>query len=226
MKNDEHLDIDLSFLDESGTTEPSPRSAQRTPAPTSAPTASSQNKKARSIQPTEPAQRGQRDTRLRNVFLFVIAATVVVSVMLANHDSSKPSVSRTPPPQNTNSTQNINPQEDEVVVGTYRCSSYHASKAKALTPSESELLLEAAQGKLEQQELRLESLGEMLEGSPVNEYSDQWEIDLFNRKVDEYNDLLADYNRDFARVDARIDTFNGQVDRYNAYLEANCTKSR
>lgn len=121
-----------------------------------------------------------------------------------------------------NAVQNSN--DDTVIRGQYRCSSYEASKVDALTPTDNESSIAILENSVEQQSAYLDSLENEINNSYVNEYSSQYEIDVYNGKVDQYNSKLSSYKRDLANYNSKIDRFNMQVDTYNNYLENHCTK--
>src|SRR3989344_6023184 len=115
-------------------------------------------------------------------------------------------------------------EEDTVIIGEYRCSRHHYDQAVALDPYETEQQIESARSALEYRADALERLQDEIEGSYVNEYSSQWEIDQYNEMVDEYNSKPSIYNRDAAGFESRVERYNTQVEQHNNYLIENCTK--
>lgn len=209
MKNDkEHLNIDLEFLD-------------KKEAPKVAPKLHESN--GQTPHTSTPVSTGYK-YNWKNILIIGGIVLFIGWAMFSNSDgSSSPTTSNNsyaPSAQTTNSNS-----DDTVVRGQYRCSSYNASQADALAPSESESTISSAQNALEQRSTYLENLKSEIDGSYVNEYSSQYEIDNYNQKVDDYNSELASYKRDAASMSSRIDRFNSQVEAHNSYLINHCTKA-
>jgi len=204
----DHLNIDLEFLDKEAPKEPSP-----------ATDAGSSSAAARPA--TVPVSTGYKHN-WRNILIIGGIVLFIIWAIASSDDSSTNSTSSGSYVPSTQ-TSNYNSDDDTVIRGDYRCSSYEASRVDALAPTESEATLTSAQNALEQRSNRLENLKSEIDNSYVNEYSSQWEIDDYNQKVDEYNSLLPAYKRDATALDSRIDRFNTQVAAHNNYLIQNCT---
>jgi len=124
---------------------------------------------------------------------------------------------------NSNSSSSLT-ANDTVTVGKYSCSSYNASKAKSLKPSD----LISNQLDIEKQNLDRRSQAIKVSASSidtdyVNEYS-QASISAHNAKVNNHNTMLDTLKRDLQSFDTKTSQFNDQVDAYNNFLDKNCTK--
>lgn len=210
MKNSkEHLDIDLDFLDKKEPINVAPKK-------------DSGNTGSGS---TSSVPIGQKYNWKKIilvgggilVFIWIIAAS--------SNDSTSTSSSSNSTYTPSTQTSGYNTNSDTVIRGDYRCSSYEASRVDALNPTESEATLTIAQNSLKQRSDYLDTLKSEIDNSYVNQYSEQWEIDDYNQKVDQYNSLLASYKRDAASMSSRIDQFNTQVETHNNYLSAHCTRN-
>jgi len=115
---------------------------------------------------------------------------------------------------------------DMIIIGEYRCSRYHYDKAVTLSSDESEQQLTTAQNALKYKEKELDRLENEIDNSYVNEYSSQWKINQYNATVNEYNSKLATYKRDVAVLNSRIDKYNTQIEAHNNYLRNNCTPNK
>lgn len=202
----DHLNIDLEFLDKKeASRESMPATDESSPsAPRSA----------------APVSTGYKHN-WRNIAIIGGIVLVIIWAIASSDDSSTNSTSSgsyVPSTQTSNYNNN-----DTVIRGDYSCSSYEASRADALDPSESEATLTIAQNSIEQRSRRLENLKDEIDSSYVSEYSSQWEIDDYNQKVDEYNSLLPGFKRDAESLSSRIDRYNAQVEARNNYLRQNCT---
>jgi hypothetical protein len=207
MKEKNHLNIDLEFLDKKDApkAKSAPSVEQSTSSQASAPA---------------PVSTGYK-YNWKNILIIGGIVLFIGWLMFSDGDSSSNSTNTyTPPAQSSN----YNSDGDSVMVGEYSCSRYHYNQAVALNPDETKQQIESAQSALQYRTTRLENLKDEIDNSYVNEYSSQWEIDDYNEKVDEYNSLLPAYKRDVASLDARIDTYNAQIQKHNNYLVANCTK--
>jgi len=205
----EHLKIDLDFLDKETPKEPQP-----------APADADSSSAARPA--TTPVSTGYKHN-WRNIAIIGGIVLVIIWAIASSDDSSTNSTSSgsyVP----TTQTSNYNSGSGTVIRGDYSCSSYAASRVDALSPSESEATLTSAQNALERRTNYLKNLKDEIDSSYVNEYSDQWQIDDYNQKVDEYNSLLPAYKRDMAGLDSRIDSYNAQIEARNNYLSQNCTR--
>lgn len=209
MKNDkEHLNIDLEFLDKKEPPKVAPKQHEAT---------------GQTPHHSTPVSTGYK-YNWKNILIIGGVVLFIGWAMFSNSDSSSsPTTSNSP---YTPSAQTTNSNSDDTVIrGQYRCSSYNASQADALAPSESESTISSAQNALEQRSTYLENLKSEIDGSYVNEYSSQYEIDNYNQKVDDYNSELASYKRDASSMSSRIDRFNSQVEAHNNYLINHCTKA-
>lgn len=204
-KPDDHLNIDLDFLDKK---EPV-RVAKKT-----------DNGSEEASNSSHVSPSGRR-WNWKNILIISGVVLFFGWIIFSDDGSSSGSTNTYTSPTQTS---NYNSNDDSVMVGEYSCSRYHYNQALALDPDETEQQIESAQSALEYRTRRLESLKNEIDNSYVNEYSSQWEIDDYNEKVDEYNSLLPAYKRDLANLDSRIDTYNAQIQKHNNYLVANCTK--
>lgn len=212
-----HLNIDLEFLDKKETTKNIPK--------TESPKGNEPNWRYYEPKKTNPSPNPNPVKEYNWKNILIIGGVIIFFgwAIFSNNDSSSSTSNNTytPPAQ----TLNIDSKDDTVIRGQYRCSSYNASRADALEPSESESTISNEQNTIEQRSTYLENLKKEIDNSYVNEYSEQYEIDSYNQKVDDYNSKLASYKRDAASLDSRIDKFNNQVNARNNYLMNNCTKA-
>lgn len=210
MKEKDHLNIDLEFLDKKDAPKAKP-----------APNVEHSGAANQANTPATPVSSGYK-YNWKNILIIGGIVLFVGWLIFSDDGSSSSSTTNTytPPAQ----TSNYNTNDDSVMVGEYSCSRYHYNQAVALDPDETEQQIDSARSALEYRTNRLETLKNEIDNSYVNDYSAQWEIDEYNEKVDEYNSLLPAYKRDLASLDSRIDTYNAQIQRHNNYLVANCTK--
>lgn len=126
-------------------------------------------------------------------------------------------------PSDNSTGSNSSKDADTVQNGLYNCSVYHSEKADSLEPNETEDQLNNLTDSLESRGNELDRLKNELDNTYVNEYSSQYQINLYNDDVDYYNNKLEIYKQDLANLDARIDKFNAQTKVRNEYLIENCT---
>ena len=209
MKEKDHLNIDLEFLDKKD-------------APKAKPAPSVEDSGATN-QTSTPASvsSGYKYNRKNILIISGIVLFIGWAIFSSDDGSSSSSTNTYTPPAQTS---NYNTSNDDVMVGEYSCSRYHYNQAVALDPDETEQQIESASSAFEYRTNALARLKDDIDSSYVNDYSAQWEIDEYNEKVDEYNSLLPAYKRDMAALDARIDRYNAQIQTHNNYLVANCTK--
>ena len=112
--------------------------------------------------------------------------------------------------------------DGSVRVGQYWCSSYAASHADSIEPSNSE------KTSLSIQKTRVENAGETLTAEKTaleNEYVDetsQYAIDAHNARIDSYNSRYQAYSDDYDDYERRLPIYNQKVQTYNNYLASNC----
>lgn len=194
----EHLDIDLDFLGKKAPVVVPPRPvSSSTPAPV----------------PFGQRYNWKKILIIGGVVLFFGWAT------FSDDSSSQAPSNASVSPQSSQSSDS-----DNVIVGEYRCSTYHYNQAVALDPDETEQVIDNASTALASRSRALDRLKDEIDGASVNEYSAQWEINEYNGWVDDYNSKLPAYERDAAAINERIDRFNDQVQGHNDYLAKNCTK--
>ena len=205
----DHLNIDLEFLDKKEPIRVAPK----------AETPKGKEPNWRYYDPDKANASSGKKYNWKNI-LIIGGVILFFGWIIFSDDSSNSSSTNTYTPQAQTSNYNSN---DNVIRGDYSCSSYEASRADALDPSESEATITIAQNSIEQRSRRLENLKDEIDSSYVSEYSSQWEIDDYNQKVDEYNGLLPGFKRDAESLSSRIDRYNAQVEARNNYLRQNCT---
>jgi hypothetical protein len=204
----DHLDIDLEFLDKKESVGAKPTRPRSDNSGVSA----------------EPAPASSGTKYSGKTILIAGSIVLFISWVLFAGDSGNPSSTRntyTPPASSQTSSS-----DGSVVIGGYTCSRRHYNRAVALEPSESEADLSVELTVLEDSAAVLTRLSNEIESSSVNEYSPHWEIDQYNRAVDDYNSRLEAYRRDAASLDSRIDRYDMQVASHNDYLRNNCTPTR
>jgi hypothetical protein len=205
MKNDkDHLDIDLEFLDKKEQPKATPKQADVDEV-ASTPT---------------PVSTGYK-YNWKNI---LIIGGIILFIGWAMFSSDDGSSSNSTTNTNTAPASSQISNGDELMIGQYSCSRYHYDQAVALDPDETEQQIENARIAIETRTNVLERIKKQIDSSYVNDYSDQWEIDQYNELVDDYNSKLPAYKRDLADLDTRIDRYNAQIQKHNNYLVANCTK--
>lgn len=153
----------------------------------------------------------------------VILGVILVLVAIESSDSAS-SNSGTPTSNyqipttvNTPGTSN-----DQVTVGRFRCSSYNASRADALTPSPSEAQMEAESNALDSRIAALKAESNRIDNMYVDEY-DQDSVDNYNYQVNNYNSKKSRLEGEIAAWNNKQTNYNNQVEVYNSYLDNNCT---
>ena len=209
MKDKDHLNIDLEFLDKKDApkTKPAPSAEHSSASQTSTPASVSSGYKY----------------NWKNILIIGGIVLFTGWAMFSSDDGSgsNSAINTYIPPANS---QNFDSNNDNVMVGEYSCSRYHYNQAVVLDPDETEQQIESASSAFEYRTNSLVRLEDEINSSHINDYSAQWEINEYNEVVDEYNSLLPAYNRDMAALDARIDRYNAQIKTHNNYLVTNCTK--
>ena len=208
MKEKDHLNIDLEFLDKKET-------------PKARPPSSVERSDTSQASTPAPVSSGYKYNWKNILIIGGIVLFIGWAIFSDGGESSSSATNTYTPPA---SSQSFNGDDDNVMVGEYSCSRYHYNQAVALEPDESEQQIDIASSALEYRTNALERLKAEIDSSYVNDYSPQWEIDEFNEKVDEYNSLLPVYKRDVSALDSRINRYNAQIQTHNNYLVANCTK--
>jgi peptidoglycan hydrolase CwlO-like protein len=197
-KDNNHIDINLDFLDEDD----------------------SSKKSVSSHKPKGTNKESKRKKYNWKTILIIAGVVLFFGWAIFSEDNSSNNT-------NTQSYTSSEPSNsDSVVIGEYTCSRYHYDKAVALNPDETESQLTSAQNSLEYRANELDRLQNEIENSYVNEYSSQWTIDQYNETVNEYNSKLSSYQRDANSIDSRIDRYNDQIEAHNNYLMNNCTPNR
>ena len=216
-KND-HLNIDLDFLDKKEPLRATPKS-------------DSKNEEKDSFgAPNQPSPLINTDTHYNWKKILLIAGGVVLFLgwIIFSDNSSSTSTSVSPSTQPSTSTltpsSNLNEGNTEV-RGDYRCSTYDADQSDSLSLSDTLAAINMEQSSLDQRSDVLTSLKDEIDSSSVSEDSPQYEIDDYNQKVGDYNSKLSSYKIDLASLNSRIDVFNSQVDAHNNYLINHCTKA-
>lgn len=201
-----HLNIDLEFLDKK---EP----------PVATPKPDSHTRQ------TSGASTSKSDGHRYNWKNILIIAGIVlfISWVIVYSDNGS-SGSSTNTPASPSQASNYDTDDDSVMEGEYSCSRYYYNQVVAIRPTETEQQIENAQTSLKNKSDEIDRLKNKIDNSYVNEYSEQWEIDQYNKMVNEYNSGLSAYNQSLTNLDARIDKYNAQIQKHNNYLIANCTK--
>ena len=114
--------------------------------------------------------------------------------------------------------------QEDVIVGQYRCPSYAISRAEQLKLTLTAKTLEAEESDLELRSGFIELSAKKIEETYVDETS-QFSIDSYNNLVNAHNSLIETFKKDYEAYEAKLDSFNAQVDQYNGYLEKNCSKA-
>jgi len=206
MSNKKHLDIDLEFLDKKEPPMATPKHDSHTRQTPSAPTSKSVSHKY----------------NWKNI-LIIAGIVIFTSWVVVSNDSGGSDLS-TNTTVSPSQASNYDTNDDNIMVGEYSCSRYNYNQAVALAPIETEQQIDNESTSLEYRSDEIDQLESKINNSYINSYSEQWEIDQYNKIVNEYNSKLSAYNRDFANLDARIDKYNAQIQKHNNYLIANCTK--
>jgi hypothetical protein len=156
--------------------------------------------------------------------IFIVCGVVLfIFIIIFSEDGSSTSYTSSTNTTNNNSYSNSYKNNNDLVeTGEYWCTSYHNKKATELEPRESLYKLELERTALDRRYDELDSLWYEIEYSTVSEYSYQWQIDEYNDMVEEYNTGSAKYDRDVNSLQSRIDKYNKEVDVYNNYLIKNC----
>ncbi|MFZ2187798.1 MAG: hypothetical protein WAV46_04205 [Candidatus Moraniibacteriota bacterium] len=200
----DHLDIDLGFLDKKDSLIVTPKPDFNTGQTSSAPTSILASHKY----------------NWKNI-LIIGGVILFFGWALFSDDSSSSNTTNNTSPSTVSTTSTTG---NDVIVGQYSCSRDHSNQADILNPDENESQIALAQNTLENQTNELERLKREIDGSNVNEYSSQYQINQYNAAVDAYNSKLPAYKRAVADTNTRIDRYNAQVQKRNNYLAANCTK--
>ncbi len=153
------------------------------------------------------------------VILGVILILVAIESSDSASSSSSPATSNYQIPT-TGNTSDLD--SDLVTVGRFRCSSYNASRADALTPNPSEAQMNTESNELDDRIAALEAERNRIENMYVDEY-DQDSIDNYNYQIDNYNSKKSRLQRDINAWNSKQKGYNLQVEAYNSYLENNCT---
>lgn len=207
MQSDKkHLDFDLGFLDGAKS-----REAENAPSGTSRGVGTS----------TSHVKSGYK-INWRNIA--IIGALIAGLAVWANLDSTPPASRQSPTaPVASQSTYQHRATNTGGAMrdGHFRCSQYYNDKAGRLAPkNKAELTYE--QRELYQRRNSLARLKAQIQGSAVNQYSDQSAINRYNALVDRYNAQLTSFRTEAATYHANVDRFNAQVQAYNNYLQAHC----
>ncbi|MCX6722860.1 MAG: hypothetical protein NT094_02195 [Candidatus Staskawiczbacteria bacterium] len=229
----EHLNIDLDFLGEKESAEKSHKTEDK---PNYVPTRES-NIKNKTEQTVQPDFKINWSTVFTVLFiLFFIGAGIYssnsndsntvapVSSPNINTISSNVGDNSLGRLKGTASNDSTGLQEEDVIVGEYTCSASHSREAKTLIVDETLEQIDSANNAIIIRGDKIDRLKEELDNTSVNDYSEQWEVDAYNEKVNDYNSQLPAYNRDLESASARTEKYNSQVQVYNDYLENNCTK--
>lgn len=116
--------------------------------------------------------------------------------------------------------------DDNVNVGKYSCSSYHARQADLLKPDAGlGRKISNLQSDIEKRLRRYKALKNEIENTTVDNY-DQNSVDAYNNMVNDYNNEGENIKAMGLALDPQVNEFNGQVDVFNNYLRANCTERR
>jgi len=153
------------------------------------------------------------------VILGVILVLVAIESSDSTSSSSSPATSNYQIPSTGNTPDS---GSDLVTVGRFRCSSYNASRADALTPSPSETQMEAESNALDSRIAALKAESNRIDNMYVDEY-DQDSVDNYNYQVNNYNSKKSRLESEIAAWNNKQTNYNNQVDVYNAYLDNNCT---
>lgn len=199
-----HIDIDLEFLDKKEPLRMAPNNDSQTDLSHNAPASVS----------TGPKYNWKNILIIGGVVLFF-------SWVIFSEDESGSTNAN-----NNSSSATQASQDNNIIVGDYSCSSYHYNQAEALNPDDSEQQINFARSDLENKGRQLDRLKSEIDSSYVSEYSSQYTIDQYNETVDEYNAKLVSYKREADNFSSRVDKYNLQIEKHNNYLESNCTKIR
>ncbi len=147
--------------------------------------------------------------------IIIIGGVVLFFIIVGNLDNSSSTSSSASSSVNT---------DNSVTVGKYSCSSYNASKADSLKPSDfTNSQLDIEKQNLDRRSQAMKVSASSIDADYVNEYS-QASINSHNAKVDNYNTTLNTLKRDLQSFDTKTSQFNNQIDAYNNFLDKNCTK--
>jgi len=113
---------------------------------------------------------------------------------------------------------------DNVTVGQFRCSSEAAAEADRLAPTENQSQLESEKDALDARASQLQQLKAQINSDPVDENSSQADIDYHNQMIDSYNSQLNSFRSEATSFQEMRDTFNAQVEAHNNYLVQHCTR--
>ncbi len=200
-KND-HIDIDLEFLDRKEPLRVAPKPDAYTGNSSGTPVSSGNKYNWKNI--------------------LIIGGVVLFFVwIIYSGDNSSTSTSSTGSSVSTEQVQNNN---DTVSVGEYSCSSYNASKADSLKPASfTKQQLDSEQQILDARATSLERSSNDIDSAYVDETS-QYSVNSYNRQINEHNAKLEAFKRDSQSYETKLDQYNAQVDSYNNFLQTNCTK--
>lgn len=126
----------------------------------------------------------------------------------------------------SNTTSSSASSSNSVNVGDYTCSQYYSDQVDLLNPAETQYQISMAQNALDAKETELNQIQSEMDSMGTDESSSQYEIDQYNELVSEYNAKRLIYNRDLTSTNARVDRYNTSIDAHNSYLSAHCTKTR
>jgi hypothetical protein len=219
----EHLNIDLSFLDEPPEKGNSIKKKQSFPESQSSLKQRFSTNRKKSVSSKNPTGKQTNDSA--SVWLWGILIVVVILGSIFSDDTPSKASSNVRNSTSSRVRQSSN-SDDTVVVGEYRCRRSHSNRLRQLNPDESEAQIDSARSILNGKGNELDYLKKMIDTSNVSPYSSQYEINEYNDSVQKLKAKIQRYNQKNSEFNKRIKKYNKQVKVRNNYLKTNCSPNR